>query len=100
MTYVPNTTNGNTSVPGLYYHRTIVPLEAQEELIRFFESIQDHELVTPNDTITWERAGIASRKVLHYGYHYPYNRALKLTPTHTIPEISDYLLNPFKIYQV
>jgi alkylated DNA repair dioxygenase AlkB len=74
-------TDGRTSVPGLYYHRQIVPVEAQEELIKFFESIP-----------SWEKAGIAKRKVLHFGYVYPYNRALKLTPTHPIPEIIQRLL--------
>jgi alkylated DNA repair dioxygenase AlkB len=74
-------TDGRTSVAGLYHHRQIVPVEAQEELIKFFESIP-----------SWEKAGIAKRKVLHFGYVYPYNRALKLTPTHPIPEIIQRLL--------
>lgn len=95
------TMDSNTSVPGLYYHPNVIPVEAQEELIKFFESIKDADSANTNTNTSlvasWERAGIASRKVLHFGYQYPYNRALKLTPTHEIPEIIKRLLiNPLQ----
>lgn len=61
-------------------------MAAAEELIHYFESIAEND--TPNTSIlSWEKAGIANRKVLHFGYRYPYNRALKLTPTYAIPDI-------------
>lgn len=75
---------GQTSVPGLFYHLDVIPVESQQKLLEFFESIKDADATgntNNSDNLVWEKAGIASRKVLHFGYKYPYNRALKLTPT-------------------
>lgn len=85
--------DGRTSVPGLYYHQNVIPKSAQDELLRFFEGIKEEPASEDSGSpLFWEKAGIASRKVLHFGYQYPYNRALKLIPTHPIPEIIQRLL--------
>lgn len=84
----------NNPISGLFYYRNVIPESIQEELISYLESIPEVETYVNEekpklgpDSLLWEKAGIASRKVLHFGYRYPYNRAVKLVPIHVIPEI-------------
>jgi ribonuclease HI len=73
-----------TRIPGLHYCQKFLDQKDQNKLLKF---LKDSE---------WED-GPGNRKVLQYGYIYPYSRELKLEKTKPIPSIfQDLIISKFK----
>jgi alkylated DNA repair dioxygenase AlkB len=88
MSAITTTTTTTTAVPGLFYFPDFLTAESTAQLMQFLEAIPEATADSGHiDGSAWQRAGPALRRVLHFGYRYPYSRALRLTPTTPIPEL-------------